>query len=174
MGIGLSRAAALLDMTVAEALAFFENQPRLVRTLKTLDAVGLGYLTLGQPSPTLSGGEAQRLKLVSELAASAGPGAVATRARNLYLIEEPTIGLHLSDCTRLTGILHRLVDQGHTVIVLEHHPAVLAEADHLLEIGPEGGEAGGRLLFAGTPEELAARRDSPTGPFLRRALGLGE
>ena len=166
--------AEVLGMSFEEAADFFDFDTRIQHMLDLMVESGLGYLTLGQPSPTLSGGEAQRLKLVSELAASAGPGAVATRARNLYLIEEPTIGLHLSDCTRLTGILHRLVDQGHTVIVLEHHPAVLAEADHLLEIGPEGGEAGGRLLFAGTPEELAARRDSPTGPFLRRALGLGE
>jgi excinuclease ABC subunit A len=166
--------AEILGMSFEEAASFFDFDTRIQRMLALMVESGLGYLTLGQPSPTLSGGEAQRLKLVSELAASSGPAATATRARNLYLIEEPTIGLHLSDCTRLTGILHRLVDEGHTVIVLEHHPAVLAEADHLLEIGPEGGEAGGRLLFAGTPEELATRRDSPTGPFLRAALGLGE
>ena len=134
---------------------------------------GLGYLTLGQSSPTLSGGEAQRLKLVSELAR--GVQTLTERARgvqprNLYLLEEPTIGLHLSDCEKLLRVLHGLVDQGHTVIVIEHHLDLLAEADYLVELGPGGGPEGGEILYQGPLAGLFKVRRSPTAPYLRASL----
>jgi excinuclease ABC subunit A len=135
---------------------------------------GLGYLQLGQPSPTLSGGEAQRIKLVAELikgrGAKAGLQSAALRKRNLYLIEEPTVGLHHEDIRRLIDILHRLVDEGHTVVVIEHHMAVAAEADWILDLGPEAGEGGGQLVAWGVPEKVICSKRSRTAPFLQAAL----
>lgn len=169
----------VLAMSIAEAAEFFAAQPRIAGPLRLLAEMGVGYLQLGQPSPTLSGGEAQRLKLVTELS-SGQSRHVAARLRglgsvkgNLYLIEEPTIGLHLDDVKRLLEVLHRLVDEGHSVVVIEHHPALFAEADYLLDLGPEAGAEGGRLMACGTPEQVAASRRSVTAPFLREALEAG-
>jgi excinuclease ABC subunit A len=169
--------ADVLDMTIDQAADFFADVPRLHRPLALLRDTGLGYLTLGQRSPTLSGGEAQRIKLVAELARSLE---MNTQKRlktpgfrglhHLYLLEEPTIGLHLADVQRLLGVLHQLVDAGHTVMVIEHHLDVLADADYLIELGPEGGDAGGRLIAQGTPEEVARTKRSVTGPFLVKML----
>ena len=168
----------VLRMSITEAADFFSSQQRIARPLQLLADTGVGYLQLGQPSPTLSGGEAQRLKLVTEL--SIGQGKTITQKmrglntvkRNLYLIEEPTIGLHMSDVARLLDVLHRLVDEGHTVVVIEHHPDVFAEADYLIDIGPEAGPEGGLIVARGTPEEVAKHKTSVTAPFLRRVLGL--
>lgn len=170
-------AADLLVMTFEEAAAFLSFDAKLGDLCGLMVKTGLGYLTLGQSSPTLSGGEAQRLKLVSELAQ--GLPTFRERSRgvirpNLYVLEEPTIGLHQSDCRRLIELLHALVDQGHTVVVIEHHPDVIAEADWVLEIGPEGGNAGGELVHAGDPESLAKSRKSPTAPALRLTLARGK
>ncbi len=155
--------ADVLAMDVAQAAEFFAAHPRVHRALKLLDETGLGYLTLGQRSPTLSGGEAQRLKLVTELARSES-------GRFLYLLEEPTIGLHLADVRRLLDVMHRLVDGGHTVVVIEHHLDVIAEADHVIDLGPEGGAAGGQIVAEGTPEIIARCARSHTGRFLREVL----
>ena len=168
-------APELLAMTFEEAAAFLSFDARLRDLCELMAKTGLGYLTLGQSSPTLSGGEAQRLKLVSELAR--GLPTFMDRARgkirpSLYLLEEPTIGLHHSDCRKLLELLHALVDQGHTVVVVEHHPDVLAEADWLIEIGPEGGVEGGHLLHQGTPEALLKKKGSPTAPALAQALNI--
>ena len=166
----------VLAMTIDEASAFFESQPRISHPLKLMADTGLGYLQLGQPSPTLSGGEAQRIKLVSELTKGRGTKATLNNAalsqRNLYLIEEPTVGLHLEDVQRLIDVLHRLVDEGHTVVVIEHHMAVAAEADWILDIGPEAGDAGGRIIAQGPPEKIAKSKTSRTAPFLKVALGI--
>jgi excinuclease ABC subunit A len=165
--------ADVLDLTIDQAVDFFADVPRLHRPLALLRDTGLGYLTLGQRSPTLSGGEAQRIKLVAELARSLEMNTqkrLKTRGfgslHHLYLLEEPTIGLHLADVQRLLHVLHQLVDAGHTVIVIEHHLDVLADADYLIELGPEGGDAGGRLIAQGTPEEVAKTKRSATAPFL--------
>jgi excinuclease ABC subunit A len=169
--------ADVLDLTIDQAVDFFVDVPRLHRPLELLRDTGLGYLTLGQRSPTLSGGEAQRIKLVAELARSLEMNTqkrLKTRGfgslHHLYLLEEPTIGLHLADVQRLLSVLHQLVDAGHTVIVIEHHLDVLADADYLLELGPDGGEAGGRIIARGTPEEVAKTKGSITGPFLAKML----
>jgi excinuclease ABC subunit A len=169
--------ADVLDLTIEQAVDFFADVPRLHRPLALMRDTGLGYLTLGQRSPTLSGGEAQRIKLVAELARSLE---MNTQKRlktsgfgnlhHLYLLEEPTIGLHLADVQRLLHVLHQLVDAGHTVIVIEHHLDVLADADYLIELGPEGGDAGGRIIAQGTPEEVAKTKRSATAPFLARML----
>jgi excinuclease ABC subunit A len=136
---------------------------------------GLGYLQLGQASPTLSGGEAQRIKLVSELIKGRGTKAQMNRPRNaahnLYLIEEPTVGLHLEDIARLIDVLHRLVDEGHTVAVIEHHMAVAAEADWIIDLGPEAGAHGGQIIAEGTPEQIAKSKKSLTAKFLEKELG---
>jgi len=154
----------VLDMSVADAAAFFAAHPAIRRPLDLLSEVGLGYLRLGQPSPTLSGGEAQRIKLVSELA-RVRPGAGSAQA--LYLLDEPTVGLHMADVEKLIGVLHRLVDAGNTVLVIEHNLDVLAEADWIVDLGPEGGAAGGGIVAAGTPEDVArSRRRSHTGRAL--------
>lgn len=165
----------ILQMSFEEAAAFFDFHPKLRALLELMVETGLGYLTLGQSSPTLSGGEAQRLKLVSELARGLpnlkkDSTEYNLTRQNLYILEEPTIGLHLSDCRRLIEVLHRLVDQGHTVIVIEHHLDLIAEADHLVEVGPNGGDAGGRILHQGPPESLLQNQESPTAPFLRDRL----
>jgi excinuclease ABC subunit A len=169
-------AADLLAMTFEEAADFLSFDAKLGDLCGLMVKTGLGYLTLGQSSPTLSGGEAQRLKLVSELAQGLPTFRERSRGEirpNLYILEEPTIGLHQSDCRRLIELLHALVDQGHTVVVIEHHPDVIAEADWVLEIGPEGGNAGGQLVHAGDPESLAKLRKSPTAPSLRLTLERG-
>ena len=165
--------ADVLKMSFEEAAAFFAFNTTLSGMLNLMVETGLGYLTLGQSSPTLSGGEAQRLKLVSELIRGL-PGLNDRRRgktpNNLYLLEEPTIGLHTRDCERLIELLHRLVDQGHTVVVIEHNLDVIAEADYVVELGPEGGEAGGHVLFQGEVEALATTPGSPTAPYLRAVL----
>jgi len=154
--------ADVLDLTVAEALELFQNVPRIERKLRTLDSVGLGYIHLGQQSTTLSGGEAQRVKLAKELSR---PGTGDT----LYILDEPTTGLHFEDIRHLLGVLRALVDKGNTVVVIEHNLDVLKTADHLIDLGPEGGAEGGHLLFEGTPEE-AAESGTATGDFLKEEL----
>ena len=167
----------VMEMTIEEAAEFFAAHPKIARALSLLVDTGLGYLKLGQPSPTLSGGEAQRLKLVTELTRGIG------RAQNerirkmrkprstLYLLEEPTIGLHMADVELLLNVLHRLVDEGNTVIVIEHNLSVIAEADYIVDLGPEAGADGGEIVAVGTPEEVAKNRVSRTAPFLREVLG---
>ncbi|MEI6676892.1 MAG: excinuclease ABC subunit A, partial [Verrucomicrobiota bacterium] len=171
----------ILTMTIDEAASFFASQPRIAAPLKLMADTGLGYLQLGQASPTLSGGEAQRIKLVSELTKgrSAKPPIPnlsktsnhLSQPRNLYLIEEPTVGLHREDVQRLIEVLHRLVDEGHTVVVIEHHMAVAAEADWLLDLGPEAGDGGGKIVAQGPPEKIITSKSSRTAPFLRAMLG---
>jgi len=164
----------VLAMTIDEAAAFFESQPRIAAPLKLMADTGLGYLQLGQASPTLSGGEAQRIKLVSELTKGrAKIGGLRPGDANLYLIEEPTVGLHLEDVKRLIDVLHRLVDEGHTVVVIEHHMTVAAEADWILDLGPEAGDAGGRIVAEGPPEKIAKSKQSRTAGFLNAALTAG-
>ena len=158
--------ADVLEMPVSEAVSFFENIPGVARYVRVMDDLGLGYLTLGQASPTLSGGEAQRVKLAEELGK-------ASRGSTLYLLDEPTTGLHLADVERLMNALHRLVDQGNTVILIEHNLDVIAGADHLSDLGPGGGEKGGRVIVSGTPEDVAAKRGSRTGRYLRKTLAKG-
>jgi excinuclease ABC subunit A len=166
----------VMDMTIEEAATFFESNPKVYRTLRLLLETGLGYLKLGQPSPTLSGGEAQRIKLVTQLTRGIGRSEHAkirqnrTVKPNLYLIEEPTIGLHMADVRKLIEVLHALVDDGHTVLVIEHNTDIMAEADYIIDIGPEAGEEGGKLVVAGTPEAVAKDKTSRTAPFLKRAL----
>ncbi|HEX4051949.1 MAG TPA: excinuclease ABC subunit UvrA [Steroidobacteraceae bacterium] len=160
----------VLAMNVEEAVAFFAAHPRIARPLQLLSDVGLGYLTLGQPSPTLSGGEAQRIKLVAELARLAQ----STRGRpahTLYVLDEPTVGLHMADVEKLVAVLHRLVDAGHSIVLIEHNLDVIAEADWIIDLGPEAGLAGGRVVAAGTPATIAARQSrSHTGAALARFL----
>jgi excinuclease ABC subunit A len=155
--------AEVLDLPVAQALEVFANQPRVLPGLRTLAEVGLGYLKLGQPSPTLSGGEAQRIKLARELSKP-------MTGRTVYVLDEPTTGLHFDDLRKLLHVLDRLVDAGNTVIVIEHHLDVIRCADRVIDLGPEGGDAGGRIVAAGTPEEVARVAGSHTGRFLREAL----
>jgi len=158
--------ADVLEMTVDQALEFFENVPRLRRKLQTLSAVGLGYVHLGQSATTLSGGEAQRVKLAAELAKR-------PLGHTLYMLDEPTTGLHLADVERLLQVLFSLRDQGNTVLVIEHNLEVVKVADHIIDLGPEGGDAGGRLVACGTPEEVAACEHSHTGRCLRSVLAAG-
>ena len=166
----------VLRMSIREAADFFSAQPKLHRTLKLLDDTGLGYLQLGQPSPTLSGGEAQRIKLVTQLTKGVARAENARLRKNkhdthnLYLIEEPSIGLHMHDVRQLIDVLHQLVDDGHTVIVIEHNMDILAEADYLIDIGPEAGAKGGTIVAAGTPEQVLKSKQSQTAPFLKEML----
>jgi excinuclease ABC subunit A len=153
----------VLDMSVEEALAFFAKIPKLRRRLQTLHDVGLDYIKLGQPATTLSGGEAQRVKLASELSK------VAT-GRTLYILDEPTTGLHFADIEKLLEVLQRLVDSGNTVLVIEHNLDVIKQADWIVDLGPEGGEAGGEVIATGTPEDVADVDESFTGQYLRRLL----
>ncbi len=155
--------AEVLGMTVEEALAFFENIPTLQRKLDTLRQVGLGYITLGQPATTLSGGEAQRVKLSRELSKR-------STGRTLYVLDEPSVGLHAADVHLLIDVLQRFADAGNTVLIIEHHPDIIKVADHIIDLGPEGGEAGGRLVAEGTPEEVARVKTSHTGQFLKKIL----
>jgi excinuclease ABC subunit A len=155
--------ADVLELTVEEAIERFRHQERLGKALWHLQQVGLGYLRLGQPATTLSGGEAQRLKIARQLA-TGGKG-----ERRLYILDEPTTGLHLDDVRTLLKVLDRLVDQGHTVLVIEHHLDVIKRADWVIDLGPEGGPGGGRVVAAGTPEAVAAA-DTHTARFLREAL----
>src|SRR2546422_3209144 len=155
--------ADVLELTVDEALEVFENVPRIKVKLRTLHDVGLGYIRLGQPATQLSGGEAQRVKLSAELSRR-------DTGRTLYLLDEPTTGLHYADVERLLAVLHRLVEHGNTVVVIEHNLDVLKTADWVIDLGPEGGDKGGYVIAEGTPEQLAANRESSTGQFLRAPL----
>jgi excinuclease ABC subunit A len=166
----------VMEMTIEEAAQFFSAHPKIARPLSLLVDTGLGYLKLGQPSPTLSGGEAQRLKLVTQLKRGVSRAAderirkMRKPGSTLYLLEEPTIGLHMADIELLLNVLHRLVDEGNTVIVIEHNLSVIAEADYIVDLGPEAGDAGGELVACGTPEQVAENRVSRTAPFLRKVL----
>ena len=150
-------------MTVEEALPFFENLPRLYNKLQTLYEVGLSYVKLGQPSTTLSGGEAQRVKLATELAKR-------STGKTIYILDEPTTGLHTADVHKLIEVLQKLVDVGNTVVVIEHNLDVIKTADHIIDLGPEGGDGGGNIVVTGTPEEVARCAASYTGQYLKRML----
>jgi len=153
----------VLDMIVEEALSFFANIPAIKQKLQTLDDVGLGYIKLGQFATTLSGGEAQRVKLSTELSKRA-------TGRTLYILDEPTTGLHAADIQKLLDVLHRLVDAGNTVIVIEHNLEVIKTSDWIIDLGKEGGDGGGELVACGTPEDLAKHKTSYTARFLARML----
>src|SRR6185295_5248193 len=159
--------ADVLAMAIEEAALFFENVPVIHRTLQSLLGVGLGYLPLGQSSTTLSGGEAQRIKLATELARP-------ETGRTLYVLDEPTTGLHSVDVRQLVGVLRALVTRGNTVLVVEHNLDVLLACDWLIDLGPEGGMAGGQVLFSGPPPDLAALDGNPTGEFLRAHLSADQ
>jgi excinuclease ABC subunit A len=169
---GGKNVAEVLELSVEEALGFFASLPRIKRPLQALCDTGLGYLKLGQTSPTLSGGEAQRVKLVSHLLMGLKEPHLLDRLpkRNLFILEEPTIGLHMADVQRLVEVLQRLVDAGHSVIVIEHNLDFIAEADWVIDLGPEGGEGGGRIVAEGTPEHIARNKNSHTGRFLHSVL----
>jgi excinuclease ABC subunit A len=153
----------ILDMNISESLDFFKNIPTIVRQLETLDEVGLGYVKLGQPSTQLSGGEAQRVKLASELSKR-------STGKTVYILDEPTTGLHFADVDKLILVLDKLVDSGNTVIVIEHNLDVIKRADYIIDLGPEGGDRGGEVIAAGTPEEIAGAPGSYTGEFLKKVL----
>lgn len=153
----------VLDMTVEEASEFFANLPKLRAKLDTLLDVGLGYIKLGQSSTTLSGGEAQRVKLATELSKR-------STGSTVYVLDEPTTGLHMADVHRLIHIIDRLADAGNTVVIIEHNLDVIKIADHIIDLGPEGGDKGGTVVFAGTPEECAECEQSYTGQFLKKLL----
>src|SRR6185312_4512947 len=154
----------VLNMTVEDAFKLFEPVPALARKLETLMHVGLSYIKLGQSATTLSGGEAQRVKLSRELSKR-------DTGRTLYILDEPTTGLHFHDIEQLLGVLHRLSDDGNTVVVIEHNLDVIKTADWVIDLGPEGGERGGRIIATGSPEQIAKAKQSHTGQFLARALG---
>jgi len=155
--------ADILNMTVNQALTFFESIPRVKAKLATLVDVGLGYITLGQQATTLSGGEAQRIKLSKELSKR-------NTGKTLYLLDEPTTGLHFADIEKLLAVLNYLVERKNTVVVIEHHMDVIKTADHIIDLGPEGGDRGGYVVGAGTPEEITKIKGSYTGEFLRKHL----
>ncbi|HLM84326.1 MAG TPA: excinuclease ABC subunit UvrA, partial [Candidatus Bathyarchaeia archaeon] len=160
--------ADVLEMPVAEAVDFFENYPKIHGALKVLNEVGLGYINLGQSATTLSGGEAQRIKLSSELSRR-GTG------NTLYILDEPTTGLHFDDVKKLLDVLHRLVDAGNTVIVIEHNMDVIKTADWIIDMGPEGGDHGGRVVVSGPPEEVAKyQKESYTAKFIKESLSKKE
>ena len=150
-------------MTVEEAVKFFENVPSIRRKIETMNEVGLSYIRLGQPSTELSGGEAQRIKLATELSRR-GTG------KTIYILDEPTTGLHFADVHKLVDILRRLSDSGNTVVVIEHNLDVIKTADYIIDIGPEGGEGGGTVIAKGTPEEVAKNKKSYTGQFVKKYL----
>ncbi len=153
----------VLDMTVNDAVEFFQHIPKIQRKLQTIKDVGLGYVTLGQPATTLSGGEAQRMKLASELHKR-------STGKSFYILDEPTTGLHTEDIARLLKVLARFVDDGNTVLVIEHNLDVIKTADHIIDLGPEGGVGGGTIIATGTPEEVAANEASYTGQYLKGKL----
>jgi excinuclease ABC subunit A len=153
----------VLDMTVEEAVEFFKNVPYIYRKIKVLEEVGLGYITLGQSAVTLSGGEAQRVKLSTELGKR-------DTGKTFYILDEPTTGLHFQDIQHLIDVLNKLVDRGNTVLVIEHNMDIIKIADHIIDIGPEGGDKGGEILFQGTPEELVKDEVSYTAKFLKEEL----
>ena len=153
----------VLDMTVEEALTFFENVPSIHRKIQTLYDVGLSYIRLGQPSTTLSGGEAQRIKLATELSKR-------STGKTIYILDEPTTGLHFADVHKLIEILRRLSDGGNTVVVIEHNLDVIKTADYIIDMGPEGGDGGGTVIAKGTPEEVAKVKGSYTGQYLKKYL----
>jgi len=155
--------ADVLDMTIEDSLSFFENHPKIAQKLQTLYDVGLGYITLGQSATTLSGGEAQRVKLASELYRR-------ITSSSIYILDEPTTGLHTDDVKRLLKVLHRIVDEGATMVVIEHNLDIIKNADHIIDLGPEGGDAGGEIVAIGTPEEIALVEKSYTGQYLKNAL----
>ena len=154
----------VLEMSIEEGVEFFAGERLISRKLRVLNELGLGYLKIGHPSTILSGGEAQRVKLASEL------GKVKHGKHNFYILDEPTTGLHIADIERLLESLIRLVDRGHSVLVIEHHLDVVKTADHVIDLGPEGGHKGGRLMACGTPEEVASTRSSVTGQYLQPFL----
>ncbi len=156
--------ADVLDMTINQAVDFFENIPPILNKIKVLKEIGLGYIKLGQPSSTLSGGENQRVKLATERARR-------DTGKTLFILDEPTTGLHFEDINVLMNVLNRLVDKGNTVVVIEHNLDVVKQADYVIDMGPGGGREGGSIVAAGTPEEIAAG-DSPTAPFLCEELSL--
>jgi excinuclease ABC subunit A len=157
----------VLDMTVREALVFFANTPKVLRRLQVLDEIGLGYLRLGQPATTLSGGEAQRIKIAAHLASHAGD-------RLLYILDEPTTGLHFDDIAKLLAAFRKLLEAGHTLAVIEHNLDVIKTADWIVDLGPEGGDAGGRVIAMGTPEQVAHVPESHTGRYLQQVLLSGK
>ena len=150
-------------MTVEEALEFFKNLPKIKNKVQTLYDVGLGYIKLGQPSTTLSGGEAQRIKLATELSKKA-------TGKTLYILDEPTTGLHIADVHRLVDILQRLVDTGNSIIVIEHNLDLIKTADYIIDLGPEGGDSGGEIVAVGSPEQIIKNERSYTGKFLKKYL----
>ena len=156
----------VLDMTVREALAFFSTSPKVLRRLQVLDEIGLGYLRLGQPATTLSGGEAQRIKIAAHLASFGGE-------RLLYILDEPTTGLHFDDIAKLLAAFRKLVEAGHTLLVIEHNLDVIKTADYIIDLGPEGGDGGGEVVATGTPEQVAQVEASHTGRALRQVLADG-
>jgi excinuclease ABC subunit A len=153
----------VLNLTVREALTFFGHAAKVVRRLQVLDEIGLGYLRLGQPATTLSGGESQRIKIASHLGSRAG-------GRMLYVLDEPTTGLHFDDIVKLLTAFRKLIEAGHSLVVIEHNLDVLKTADWLIDLGPDGGEAGGRLVAAGSPEQIAEVSESHTGRYLAPVL----
>jgi len=159
--------ADVLDMTIEDAADFFKAVPSIRDKLETLKSVGLGYLQVGQQATTLSGGEAQRVKLAKELSKR-------STGKTLYILDEPTTGLHFEDVKNLLEVLHRLVEQGNTVVVIEHNLEVIKTADYIIDIGPEGGDKGGRIVASGTPEDICAVDESFTGEYLAPILGLNQ
>jgi len=155
--------ADVLDMTINQAVEFFENQPSILNKIKTLQDVGLGYIKLGQSSTTLSGGESQRVKLATELSKR-------DTGKTLYILDEPTTGLHFEDIRALLDVLNRLVEKGNTVIIIEHNMDVIKSADYIIDLGPEGGNAGGKIICTGTPTEVANHPESETGKYLTMEL----
>ena len=153
----------VLEMTVDEGIEFFKQQPKIYRKLKTLSDVGLGYIKIGQPATTLSGGEAQRVKLATELMKR-------STGKTIYILDEPTTGLHTADVHKLVNVLNALVDSGNTVLVIEHNLDVIKSADHVIDLGPEGGKGGGRIIAEGTPEEIVKCKKSYTGKYLKPLL----
>ena len=153
----------VLNMTVEEALEFFENHPKIKRKLETLNDVGLSYIKLGQPSTTLSGGEAQRVKLATELSKR-------STGRTMYILDEPTTGLHFADVHKLIDILQKLAEGGNSILVIEHNLEVIKMADYIIDLGLEGGDRGGEVIVTGTPEEVAGKKGSYTGEFLKKIL----
>jgi excinuclease ABC subunit A len=153
----------VLNMTINQAVDFFDNIPSILQKIKTLKEVGLGYITLGQQSTTLSGGEAQRVKLAAELSKR-------DTGKTLYILDEPTTGLHFEDVKVLLGVLNKLTDKGNTIIIIEHNMDVIKFADHIIDLGPEGGDRGGEIICAGSPEEIIRDEKSYTAEYLKKAL----